>query len=59
MSQSGEVIETQCDHKNKPTNKLECYMGTCPRWIAEDWGEVGDAGTAQNITPVLTVIKEI
>ncbi|XP_052779988.1 A disintegrin and metalloproteinase with thrombospondin motifs 9-like [Mya arenaria] len=34
-----EVIETQCDYKQKPHNKLECYMGTCPRWLAEDWGE--------------------
>ncbi|XP_052259939.1 A disintegrin and metalloproteinase with thrombospondin motifs 9-like [Dreissena polymorpha] len=34
-----EVIETQCDHKQKPANKLECNLGQCPDWIAEEWGE--------------------
>ncbi|XP_060563969.1 A disintegrin and metalloproteinase with thrombospondin motifs 9-like isoform X2 [Ruditapes philippinarum] len=34
-----EVIETKCDYKQKPTNKLECYMGTCPRWSTGEWGE--------------------
>jgi hypothetical protein len=37
-----EVIETKCDYKQKPTNKLECYMGTCPRWSTGEWGEVSD-----------------
>lgn len=34
-----EVLETKCDHKQKPTNKMECYMGTCPRWVTGEWGE--------------------
>ena len=37
-----EVIDTHCDYKKKPTSKLECYMGTCPRWITDDWGEVSN-----------------
>lgn len=35
-----DVIETKCDYSQKPTNKLDCYMGTCPRWINGEWGEV-------------------
>lgn len=34
-----EVIDTQCDYKQKPNNKIECYTGTCPHWTTEEWEE--------------------
>ncbi|KAL4226991.1 A disintegrin and metalloproteinase with thrombospondin motifs 9 [Mactra antiquata] len=34
-----EVIETQCNYRERPNNKRDCYMGGCPSWDTTKWGD--------------------